>query len=152
MSGADNQIFVDTNILVYATVIKSPYHHFAINILTELYNTGSELWISRQVIREYLATLTRPQKFSPQIDISVLNKHRQYFETVFNIAEDNPQITKNLITLMEDITIVGSQVNDANIVATMQFYKIKCLLTHNESDFLRFNKIISIIPLVKSQP
>jgi predicted nucleic acid-binding protein len=93
MNGADNQIFIDTNILVCASVTKSPYHQIALKVLTELYNTGSEIWISRQFIREYLATLTRPQKFSQKIAISTLSKHIQYFETIFNIAEDSAQIT-----------------------------------------------------------
>ncbi|MEQ8173053.1 MAG: type II toxin-antitoxin system VapC family toxin [Candidatus Eremiobacterota bacterium] len=149
MSGADNQIFIDTNILVYASVTASPYHKVALKSLTDLYNTGAELWISRQVIREYLATLTRPQKFSQQIAISTLSKHIKYFETIFNIAEEGPQITKNLIALIELIPIGGSQIHDANIVATMQFYDIKHLLTHNESDFLRFEQIITILPLFR---
>jgi len=58
---AGERIFIDTNVLVYATVVSSPLHDVSRNRLTEYHKAGAELWISRQVMREYLATLTRPQ-------------------------------------------------------------------------------------------
>jgi len=48
---------------------------------------------------------------------------------------------------MEQITIGGKQVHDANIVATMLVYGIPQLLTHNPSDFARFSGLISVLPL-----
>ena len=40
--------------------------------------------------------------------------------------------------------------HDANIVATMQVYDIKRLLTHNMRDFARFSSLITILPLEES--
>lgn len=53
-------LFIDTNILVYANVTESPYHAPALHAIQTAYQAGRPLWISRQVLREYLATLTRP--------------------------------------------------------------------------------------------
>ncbi|MBO1348300.1 MAG: hypothetical protein EBE86_013325 [Hormoscilla sp. GUM202] len=48
---------------------------------------------------------------------------------------------------MEQITIGGAQVHDANIVATMLVYGIGELLTNNVDDFNRFSELI--VPLAE---
>lgn len=60
----DNPLFIDANILVYANVAEPPFNSIAVKTLTQLYQTDVELWISRQILREYLAVVTRPQDFS----------------------------------------------------------------------------------------
>jgi predicted nucleic acid-binding protein len=52
--------FVDTNVLVNAGLVTAPFHQTASKALKDLRIAGVELWISRQVLREYLATLSRP--------------------------------------------------------------------------------------------
>jgi predicted nucleic acid-binding protein len=39
------------------------------------------------------------------------------------------------------------EVHDANIVATMQVYGVRHLLTHNTADFARFSHLITVVPL-----
>ena len=57
------RIFVDTNVLVFAAVPRSEAHHAARATLARLDREGAELWVSRQVIREYLAVMTRQEGF-----------------------------------------------------------------------------------------
>ena len=64
-----NSVFLDTNILVYASVPESPLHLVAINAIQSYEQSGTQLWVSRQVLREYLATLTRPQLYTQPIPI-----------------------------------------------------------------------------------
>ncbi len=52
---AADPIFLDTNILVYATVAESPWYMIASQAITTRLVAGAELWVSRQVMREYLA-------------------------------------------------------------------------------------------------
>jgi predicted nucleic acid-binding protein len=141
-------VFVDTNVLVYATVAEAPLHEAAQQAIETLEQSGADLWISRQILREYLATLTRPQNFTTPITIATLVAQIQAFELQFQLAEDNTAITQNLLTLVEQIAIGGRQIHDANIVATMQSYGILRLLTHNIADFARFAHLITVIPLV----
>jgi len=98
---------------------------------------GRVLWISRQVLREYLVTLTRPQAFRDVPKAMVLEQVR-LFQEHFEIADDIDAVTEQLMQLMDDIPIGGKQVHDANIVATMLAYGIPALLTHNGKDFERF--------------
>jgi predicted nucleic acid-binding protein len=62
-TGAD-LVFVDTNILIYANVTAAPEHLPAQARYDDLAKLGAELWVSRQVFREYLAALTRSQTFT----------------------------------------------------------------------------------------
>ena len=59
----DNALFVDTNILIYANILETPFHEQALLSIETAYQAGRTIWISPQIIREYLATLTRPQIF-----------------------------------------------------------------------------------------
>jgi predicted nucleic acid-binding protein len=59
---AADPTFVDTNVLVYASQKRSAFHVQALACLQQARGECRALWISRQVLREYLATVTRPQR------------------------------------------------------------------------------------------
>jgi predicted nucleic acid-binding protein len=147
MTGGVDHIFVDTNILVYASVIRSPLHDIALNEIGRREGAGETLWISRQILREYLAVLSRPQAYTQPLSPATLVTQIEALTKRFRIAEDGPQVTANLLALIKQIPLGGKQVHDANIVATMQVHGIKGLLTHNVADFNRFAHIITLIPL-----
>jgi predicted nucleic acid-binding protein len=147
-SGDAEAWFVDTNVLVYANVAQAPLHTVALTRLQEVARTGVPLWISRQVLREYLAVVTRPQRWSaPQPLVRALARVR-YFQRRFQVADETAVVTACLLTLLRTIPAGGAQIHDANIVATMQAYGIQRVLTENAADFARFAGVITIVPLV----
>lgn len=139
----DNHLFIDTNILVFANVLESPMHEAALTAITIAQEQGRKLWISRQVIREYLTVMTRPQAFE-NLSKSIVLDQIKAFRKHFNIADDTSIVTDHLQILMADFKFGGKQVHDANIVASMLAYNIPSLLTHNVKDFKRFDKIIML--------
>lgn len=143
-----SSVFVDTNVLVYANLAHSPFHQLAITNLDNLNQQGVDLWISRQILREYLAAMSRLNTLTIALPLPSLANDVKDFTTQFEIAEDNQQVTEELLKLFSAIAMGGKQVHDANIVATMLVYGIERLLTHNVSDFVRFSHLITIIPLV----
>lgn len=148
---AANSIFLDSNVLVYATIAQSPLYPTAQKAITDLKQAGTETWISRQVLREYLATLTRPQTFlgiGKPIPVPTLTAEVRHFQSQYRIAEEVHQVTEELLNLMFRYSAGGKQVHDANIVATMIVYGISHLLTHNVTDFNRFTDVITLVPLV----
>ena len=147
VTGDGNRVFLDTNILVYANVAESAFHQVALQQIESYYDAEMEIWISRQVLREFLATLTRPQAFINPRPIAILIERIRFFQTQFHVAEDNFQVTERLLRLMEEIPSGGKQVHDANIVATMLIYGIPQILTHNTADFARFSELITVLPL-----
>jgi len=139
----DKALFIDTNVLVYANVLETPMHEQALAAINAAYQAGRTIWISRQVIREYLVTMTRPQAFENLSKATVLEQVDQFIQP-FQVADDTGAVAGQLVKLMEDFKIGGKQVHDANIVATMLAYDIPCLLTHNVKDFARFGEVIRI--------
>ena len=139
----DNAVFIDTNILVFANVIETPFHEQALAAVNAADWAGRTIWISRQIIREYLVTLTRPQTFE-NLPKSMVFEQVDQFRKRFEVADDTPIVTEQLIKLLDDFKVGGKQVHDANIVATMLAYDIPCLLTHNIQDFKRFEGSIEL--------
>ena len=145
MTDGKTPIFVDTNVLIRLHVESAPDHHEIREVVRKLVNDGAEIWISRQVLREYSAVLTREQPYTKPVAPSLVSAQIRLFETHYRIADENSRITAALCTLMDTILMGGKQIHDANIVATMQVYGILKLLTLNPVDFNRFSKHITVI-------
>ena len=150
-TAAADAVFLDTNVLVHANVAESPMHQVALQAIETRYSAGVELWVSRQVLREYLAVLSRPQTFSrPQPAVTLAARIR-YFAERFCVADEGRDVTERLLALVEQIPMGGSQIHDANI-ATMQAYGLGHLLTENTDDFGRFGELITVWPLGADVP
>lgn len=145
---AVDPVLVDTNVLIYHQIARSPFHAAARNQLRDLSAAGHTLWVSRQILREYLAAMSRPGTVTPPPSMTALIADVQTFQTRFFIAEDGPAATIHLLSLLTSIPCGGKRVHDANIVATMLAHGIPRLLTHNVADFSRFAGIITVVPLV----
>ena len=145
---AADAVFVDTNILIYHQLVQSPWHGAARQKLQDLQKAGHPLWISRQIIREYLAALSGPGVLAQPVAMTTLIGHVQSFQSQFLIAEDGPVVTGELLILLASVSCGGKQVHDANIVATMLAHNLSKLLTNNVADFTRFASWITIVPLV----
>jgi predicted nucleic acid-binding protein len=140
-------VFIDTNVLVYADQGKSPFHSSARRALLAHDRRGDELWINRQVVREYLAVVTRPSRTPPHQPLMSAEGARSSVESllqVFRIADDAAATTAQLLEILTQIPVAGRQVHDANIVATMLSNGIPTLLTFNLDDFRRFSAMIEI--------
>ena len=147
MTTTDEPVFVDTNILVYSSLDRSPFQQQARDALTDLRRRGVSLWISRQVLREYLSAMTRPDGLTGRVSSGTLVEAVRYFERYFHVAEDGPEVTERLLTLVSQVTVEGRQIHDANVVATMLAHGIPRLLTHNTADFARYSAWITLVPL-----
>src|SRR5438105_4315951 len=51
---AVDHVFVDTNVVVFASVPAAPLHAVALQKMQDLKQAGTELWFSRQIVREFL--------------------------------------------------------------------------------------------------
>ncbi len=147
MTTAADRLLVDTNVLVYASLRHSPWHTSAIQAIHSELQTGAELWLSRQILREYLAVLTRPGTTTLTSPATTAAKDVAAFEQMFHVADDTSDVTARLLTLVRSVPMGGKQIHDANLVATMQAYGIPRLLTHNVADFVRFGVAITVVPI-----
>ena len=101
-------MFIDANVLVNSRVPGAPDHDVARASLEHAFRDPEPLRISRQVIREYLAVVTRPQTWPVAItredaldDVSRLIGN-------FEILEDGPVVTEFLVALCREIPAGGA--------------------------------------------
>ena len=144
----NRKVFIDTNILIYASLKESPFHQASKECLEKLQNQEVVLVISRQVLREYLSAMTRPNTITMELQHEEIIQAIRNFEEDFIVLNEGAEVTKKLLKLAEKISVSGKQIHDANIAATMLVNGITELLTHNVSDFKRFTPELTIIPLV----
>ncbi|MGH6919593.1 MAG: type II toxin-antitoxin system VapC family toxin [Geminicoccaceae bacterium] len=131
-------MFVDTNILIYATRPSSSFHERAKSALAAADASEPRKAVSRQVLREYLAVVTRPSGGSEALSMTEALADVAAFAADFEVLEDGPEVARRLVELCRTVRLAGRQVHDASIVATMLAHGEDRLLTLNRSDFQRF--------------
>ena len=138
-------MFIDTNVLVKARIPTAPDHNAARANLERAFEEPEPLRINRQVIREYLAVVTRPQTWTVGISrMEALDDVSRLLGSV-EILEDGPSVTAALVGLCSEVMVGGRQIHDANIVATMLAHGERRLLTFNRADFRRYGDRIELV-------
>ena len=138
-------MFVDTNVLVNARILEAPDHETARDSLERALAEPEPLCISRQVLREYLAVVTRPQTWPAVMTREDALDDVERLVDTFEVLEDGPVVTDWLVSLCRDVPVGGRQFHDANIVATMLAYGERRLLTFNAMDFRRYGDRIDLL-------
>ena len=145
---ANDSTFVDTNILIYSTFEHFAEHATAKAKLRNLARNGMNLWINRQVLREFLQATTRPDFLQPLPPMTYLVERIRDFQSYLRLAEEDERVTEYLLQLAMTPGARGRQIHDANIVAVMLRHEIRNLLTHNTADFKRYEPSITVMPLM----
>ena len=138
-------MFIDTNVFVPARSVQAPASALARAALVRAHESGEPMRVSRQVMREYLSTMTRPQVWSDPLSMTEALNDVAWLGTTFEVLEDGPHVTDMLAALCREVPVAGKQVHDANIVATMLAHGERRLLTFNDSDFRRYGERIELI-------
>ena len=138
-------MFIDTNVFVYSRTPEDPHHDAAREQLELALQSGEALRISRQVLREYLAVVTRPQAWSIAMSREEALAGVEQMMTGCDVLEDGPHVTAVLLQLCREVAVGGRQIHDANIVATMLAHGERRLLTFNAADFRRYGDRIELV-------
>ena len=92
-------MFFDTNALIRARFDAAPGHELARRRMSKAAEGQEALRISRQILREYPATVTRPQAWSPPVPMDDALEHTARLEAEFDMLEDGPAVTDALAAL-----------------------------------------------------
>lgn len=144
---AADPVFLDTNVLVYISRPGAAEHPAARAALARLEADGGPLWVSQQVLREYLSVVTRPQATAPALAMATALADVGRFRASFEIADETAAVLDRLLSLLSLHPVAGKQVHDANLIATMLEHGVRRLLTFNTADFSRFVGAIDLVPL-----
>jgi predicted nucleic acid-binding protein len=148
MTKMGNKVFIDTNILLYANFTSSPFHSIALSKLQEFMAKSDELWLNRQSFREYWVGKSKAMHTAMAFNPIEIRNDIYQFEQIFQIADEIDLVTQKLMELAVNYNVIGKQIHNTNIVATMLVNNITNILTHNVADFNRFSSEINIIPLI----
>lgn len=139
---AGERLFCDTNVLVSAVDRRRRLHAQALHVLNALPNRGVALYLSGQVVREFLVVCTRP------LDVNGLGlsppeavRNAEAIIQRSTILDENRNVPVRLLDIARTATCSGRQLHDANLVATMQEHGLTRLVTGNPGDFGRFRGI-----------
>jgi predicted nucleic acid-binding protein len=151
MTSADPtaRVVVDTNVLLAATDRSRTAHEAAITLLNE---DERRLALTPQIVREYLAVVTRPvaaNGFGLVAADAVANV-RQFLDDMDLLSED-AVTTAGLVDLIDGQAAAGKQVHDANVVAVALAHRASAIVTDNTRHFARFDQLIVIEGLLGSR-
>lgn len=148
MAMMDAKAFVDTNVLLRSLLSEMNLHPEANALVKRMWSEGVELWVSGQVLREFVVQATHPKTLKVPLTIEEIIQEVNQINRLFQVADETAAVREKLLELLQTYPTQGKQVHDANIIATMLANGIDTLLTGNIDDFKRFSDKIRLIPLV----
>jgi predicted nucleic acid-binding protein len=138
---------VDTNVLLRATRRADPQHQVASTSLGRLANQGTLLHYTPQNIAELWNTMTRPTARNG-LGLSAAEADREVraIETGMILLPDNEAIYREWRRIIVQHGVLGVQVHDARLAASMIVHGVTSILTFNVSDFSRFTGLTALHP------
>ncbi|MCI0493688.1 PIN domain-containing protein [candidate division KSB1 bacterium] len=145
------RILLDTNILVYADNINSPFHATAKEIRDGCLRGEIQGCLSPQNLYEYFAVVTDSKKvefpLSPEETINEIEKYLRV--KAIKIIFPKPTTIQRVINLVKKYKIKKQEIFDIQLVATMLDNGVKNIVTLNEKHFKTISEIATINPFNK---
>jgi predicted nucleic acid-binding protein len=133
-------VLLDTGILLRFVDEKDSQHSLIRTVVVMFSERGEELWITTQNIAELWNVATRPVA-NNGLALSPTQVAKLYDETIAPVcgvlteAESHPDVFRRLL---KQYDVVGKQVHDARLLASMLTWQIDSILTLNERNFRRY--------------
>jgi predicted nucleic acid-binding protein len=145
--GQDRRIFLDTSLVVAATIDVHPSHLAAAAFMDAAVADSAALHINPQICREFLVVLTRQpvsgRTFTPEEALVAL----EIWMTGCLLLEESEAVVLECLDLVRRFDVHGKQVHDCNIVATMKVHGVGSLATRNPKDFVRYGAELAVIAI-----
>ena len=138
---------VDTNVLLRATRRADPQHQVASTSLGRLANQGTLLYYTPQNIAELWNTMTRPAARNG-LGLSAAEADREVraIETGMILLPDNEAVYREWRRIIVQHGVLGVQVHDARLAASIMVHGVTSILTFNVADFSRFSGLTALHP------
>jgi len=132
-------IAIDTNILVYAHRLDSPFHSAATQAVRELAEGAASWALPWPCLHEFFAVVTNRRLFRVPTPAEVaLGQIAGWLESpTVRVLSESPTHLSVLTELARSANIVGLQIHDAKIAAICLSHGVRELLTMDR-DFSRY--------------
>lgn len=140
-------VVVDTNVFLAATDSSRAAHDAAVRFLRE---DQRRLAVTPQILREYLAVMTRPVDANG-LGLSAVDAAANAQEVlgIATLLAEGPETTARLLDLVHDGSATGKQVHDANVVVCALAHSAAAIVTDNARHFERFAPLVPVEPLTR---
>jgi predicted nucleic acid-binding protein len=138
----------DSNVLLRLFHRSDPLHALVRNAVRTLRARGDRLCYTSQVLGEFWNVCTRPVTARGGFGLTVAETDRRVrrLERRFTFLPDSPEVHHEWRSLLVPHGVMGIQVHDTRLVATMRVYGLTHLITFNVADFGRFPGITAVHP------
>jgi predicted nucleic acid-binding protein len=140
-------VFIDTNILLRIADPADPKHEISASTISDLIEAGESLCITPQIAAEFWNAATRPVKnnglaMTPDEARDELTR----LEGFFSMLDESADVYAEWKRLVSTHAVLAVKAHDARIVAAMNVYGIRRIVTFNVADFRRYDGIEIITP------
>lgn len=140
-------VLIDTNVLLRRTQPNHEHHRAAVESVARLLERGETVYFTPQNIFEFWNVITRPVNnnglgFSISLALTEVEK----IERTLTLLPDSPATYSEWKRLVIKHNVLGVQVHDTRLVASMNVHGVARLLTFNATDFFRFADIEILLP------
>lgn len=136
----------DTNIFLRLAEKNSSERPFILDAIRKIRANNQTICFTPQVLAEFWNVCTRPAAARGGFGLSIEQTERKtnLIQKYFEVLPDTFQTFTEWRKIVSDYKVLGIQVHDAKLVASMMVHKVERLVTLNEKDFKRFSiKIIN---------
>ena len=138
----------DTNLFLRLVRRNDPQRQLALEALQKLRSRNEVLCFTPQVLSEFWNVSTRPASARGGLGLSITQTERKarLIERYFHLLPDSLATFQEWRRLVVTHSVMGVEVHDAKLVASMNVYGVTHLLTFNVGDFKRYPRIIAVSP------
>ncbi|PXA05288.1 hypothetical protein DDZ13_00025 [Coraliomargarita sinensis] len=131
--------FVDTNILLSATLIGRPEHSRSHQLLGMGLTGELRLFVCGQIFREYLVVATRPlENNGLGLTPKKATENIRSFRKCLQLLDETDATARRLEWLTTKQRLKGKRIHDANIISIMIENGLRIIYTLNPTDFKIF--------------
>ena len=139
---------LDTGIIVRLPHRDDPLHDVIRGSLNHINAEGHSFVTTTQNLAEFWNVCTRPSTARGGFGLSIdeTRKRLRLLERFITVLREPASGFERWKSLVAMHAVIGKQVHDARLVALMSAYRIRRILTLNDSDFTRYKGIEAFTP------
>ncbi len=144
---AETPYLVDSNVLLRWVKPDHSDYPAIVSATDAILRRDGVLCYTSQNVAEFWNACTRPVDhngygLSPQDT----DRRARFFEEKLRLLPDSLRVHEEWRKLLVTHSVSGVQVHDARLVAAMKMHGVKCILTFNDKDFVRYIDIEAVHP------
>ena len=130
----------DTNIFLRLAEKHSAERLIILNAIRKIRRKNKTICYTPQTLAEFWNVCTRPTFARGGLGLSIEQTERKVnlIQKHFELLPDTPSTFTEWRKLVSDYRVIGVQVHDTKLVASMNVHKVEYLVTLNEKDLKRF--------------